>query len=205
MKPFIIGISGSSGSGKTHVCQMIKKNINKPIITISMDNFYKRLNEDEKQNVESYNFDEPEALDIQLFIDCIKKLKQGEKTEIPTYDFKTHTRTKEKILIEPSKIIIIEGILIFCVEEVRKLFDIKVFIDAEISTIIFRRLERDLMERGRDFYSVKTQYKNYVQPSYEKYIKPIKKTCDLVIPNEDDTDFIGIQTLCEIINCKLKN
>ena len=99
---------------------------------------------------------------------------------------------------------IVEGILIFCEERLRKLFDIKVFIDAEISTVIFRRLERDLLERGRDFNSIKNQYKKYVQPSYKKYIKPIKKICDLVIPNEDGTDFIGVQMLREIVNNKLK-
>lgn len=202
MKPFLIGISGSSGSGKTYVSDMIKKNILESVVSISMDNFYKGLNESEKENVEDYNFDAPTALDLDLFIECIKKLKQGECTEIPTYDFKTHKRGKEKISIEPRKIIIVEGILIFCNDELRKLFDFKVFIDAEVSTVIFRRLERDLLERGRDFNSVKKQYKKFVQPSYEKYIKPIKKLCDLVIPNEDDTDFIGVQMLCDIIKSK---
>lgn len=203
MIPYIIGISGSSGSGKTHVTNMVK-DFGESIVSISMDNFYKGLNELEKKNVEDYNFDEPAALDIDLFIECIQKLRLGESTEIPTYDFKTHTRTKKKILIQPTKIMIVEGILIFCEERLRKLFDIKVFIDAEISTVIFRRLERDLLERGRDFNSIKNQYKKYVQPSYKKYIKPIKKICDLVIPNEDGTDFIGVQMLREIVNNKLK-
>lgn len=201
-KPYIIGITGSSGSGKTYVSKMIKNTIKNPIVIISMDNFYKGLNDVEKENVEEYNFDDLNALDLELFIECINKLKQGLEVEIPTYDFKTHKRGKEKILIKPLNVIIIEGILIFNNNELRNLFDFKVYIDAKISTVIFRRLERDLLERERDFKSIKTQYIKFVQPSYEKYIKPIKKFCDLVIPNEDDTNFIGIKMLCDIINHK---
>lgn len=203
MYPYIIGINGQTSSGKTRVTEMIKNSI-EGITSLSMDNFYKGLNEVEKNNIENYNFDEPDALDLDLFMDCIKRLKNGEDVEIPVYDFKTHSRTDEKMLVKPSKIIIAEGILIFCTEELRKIFDMKVYIDASISTVIFRRLERDLVERGRDFKSVKTQYKKFVDPAYEKYIRPMKKICDIVIPNEDDNEFIGVKMLCEIIKCKME-
>lgn len=193
---------GSSCSGKTSVTEILKKSIDN-IVSISMDNFYKGLNDEEKKNPDLYNFDEPNALDIDLFIDCITNLKNGESTYIPVYDFKTHSRTNERLLINPSNIIVIEGILIFSTDKLRDLFDMKVYIDATTSTVIFRRLERDLMERGRDFRSVKNQYKNFVDPSYNKYIKPMKKFCDLVIPNEDDTEFIGIKMLCDTIKYKM--
>jgi len=87
----------------------------------------------------------------------------------------------------------------------RKLFDMKIYIDATISTVIFRKLERDLAERGKDFKSIKSQYKKFVDPGYNKYIKPMKKICDLVIPNDDDNNFIGVTMLCDIIRCKMSN
>lgn len=200
MKPFIIGLCGASCSGKSTVVEMIKKEIN-DITAFSMDNFYRGLEDNEC--IDSYNFDEPEALDIELFIDCISRLKKGENVHIPTYDFKSHKRQKETILIKPTKIIIIEGILIFSIEKILNLYDMKVFIHAKKSTVMFRRLERDIVERGRDFHSIKLQYINQVEPSYYKYIKPTKKYCDIVIPNEDNNEFIGVKFLCDNIKYKL--
>lgn len=197
----VIGISGSSASGKSFVTKMIGEKFGESIVSISMDNFYKGLNENE--NVTEYNFDEPSALDMEMFTKCINDIKLGKNILIPIYDIAEHKRTGYTE-IQPKKIVIVEGIFIFTTEELRKLFDIKVFIDANISTVIFRRLERDMVERGRDLVSIKNQYNKFVYPSYKKYIKPMKKLCDLVIPNEDNSNFIGIQMLFEVINSKLK-
>ena len=167
--PIIVLLSGASASGKSLVAKKIDEGIHN-VTVLSMDNFYKGLNEQEKKNPDEYNFDEPSALDYELFIDCVKKLKSSQPVEIPTYDFKTHSRNNDKINIEPTSVIVVEGILVLCNEELRKLADYKVFIDASPETRLFRRIQRDVEERGRCIDSVKKQYKKFVIPSYDTYI-----------------------------------
>ena len=210
--PIITGICGGSASGKSLLTRLIKENIGNDIVTIiSQDNFYKGL--PDNINPESYNFDHPDAIDFNSLIDCIKKLKEGKEVDIPIYDFKIHQRIEKSIKVKPSPIVIIEGILIFCNNSLFNLFDYKVFIDANSETRIFRRIERDMGERGRDIGFIKTQYNKFVGPSYKEFIKPFKKKSDLIIFNNNEVDlkgsiekeqvFVGIKTCCEHLKNKL--
>ena len=200
----LVLLCGASASGKSIVAEKIGNRM-KDITSISMDNFYRGLTSEEKENVEEYNFDDPNAIDMDLFVDCIQKLKSGNKVNIPIYDFRTHSRTNDTIQINPSKIIIVEGIFSLYNEFLRGMADIKVYIDATPETRLFRRINRDVSDRGRDINSVEIQYKKFVLPAYEKYIQPYKIHADLVIPNNDNNKFIGTNLLCDLLEYKLKN
>lgn len=200
--PILILLCGASASGKSLVASKIGKYMN-DITSISMDNFYRGLDDNEKKNVDEYNFDDPNAIDMELFADCIHKLKMGLSVDIPVYDFKTHSRTIEIIPVKPTKIIIVEGIFSFYDKSIRDMADIKVYIDASAETRLFRRIKRDIGERGRDIDSVEIQYKKFVVPAYEKYIEPYKFHADIIIPNNDNNKFIGIDLLCDLMKYKL--
>lgn len=200
--PILILLCGASASGKSLVADKIGKYMD-DITSISMDNFYRGLDENEKKNVDEYNFDDPNAIDIELFINCVYKLKNGISVNIPVYDFITHSRTNETILVKPTKFIIVEGIFAFYDKFIRDMADIKVYIDASAETRLFRRIKRDINERGRDIESVETQYKKFVIPAYEKYIEPYKIYADIIIPNNDNNKFIGINLLCDLMKYKL--
>lgn len=203
MKPIIVGITGGSASGKSYVTDIMKKIIPDSTL-LSQDNFYKGI--PDGVNPELYNFDDVNAIDYDLLIECVKKLKDGDQCNIPTYDFQSHSRKKEKILVEPSRIIIVEGILILCNESLRNLFDVKVFIDADPETRFSRRIQRDIKERKREIDSIIYQYRKFVKPAYDNFIEPCKKYVDLVIPNnydiEFDKQFIGINFLCNSLVMK---
>lgn len=198
----LVLLCGASASGKSLVAEKIGSQMDN-ITNISMDNFYRGLSEADRKNIDEYNFDDPSAIDMDLFIDCICKLKNGMQVDIPVYDFKTHSRTDKKISINPTKIIIVEGIFAFYDNFLRETADIKVYIDATPETRLFRRIKRDVCERGRDIDSVEVQYKKFVLPAYEKYIQTYKIHADIVIPNNDNNKFIGINLLCDLLKYKL--
>jgi uridine kinase len=199
----LIAVVGGSCSGKSTVADKLFNTFNNISTMISMDNFYRTPNEEEKQNIKNYNFDLPTAFDNEHFYQCLLKIKNGESVNIPIYDFKTHSRLNETITVNYNKIIIVEGIFVLEEKRVRDLFDFKVFIDATPEYRLSRRIERDIKERGRQIDGVIQQYNIFVQPSYEKYIRPIQKYCDLIIPNNDHNNFIGVDILTYAIKHKL--
>ena len=195
----IIGLGGCSGSGKTTVSRIIQSS--SEVTIISLDNFYKGLLDEDKLHPELYNFDEPGAIDFEYCINCLKELKMGNSVSIPVYDFKTHSRLEDQMLtIVPNKIIILEGILIYANDDLRKLFDVKIYVEATEATCIFRRLERDIRDRGRTLDFVRGQYKMFVEPAFHLYIEPYKKQVDLIIYNNDHNNFIGVKILSKYIN-----
>jgi len=201
----MIGVTGGSSSGKTKICSIINDTI-KDVSMISMDNYYKGLKEEEKNNADEYNFDVPHAFDEDRLYKDIIELKNGNTVDIPIYDFVSHTRVKDQtIKIVPKKVVIFEGILILDSKRIRDLFDIKIFIDASPETRITRRIKRDLKERCRTIDSVEAQYEKFVAPSYKKYILPTKKYADIIIPNNTGNDFIGVKILCDAILNRIRD
>ncbi|MBN1469015.1 MAG: uridine kinase [Fusobacteriaceae bacterium] len=179
----IIGIAGGSGSGKTTVARRLLETFKEEdAILIEQDAYYRELYIDSIDERAKMNFDHPNAIEFELLEKQLKDLYSGFSIERPIYDFATHMRKEETKHINPSKIIIVEGILIFAVPEIRKLFDVKIFVDTDADEMLLRRIERDITERGRTFESVRDQYLSTVKPMYLEFAEPSKRYADIIIP-----------------------
>ncbi len=181
----IIGIAGGTGSGKTTVVnQIINELPADEVCVISQDSYYRATHELTYEERTKINFDHPRAIDFELLIEHISQLKSGEIIEQPIYSFVTHNRTKDTIKTHPRKVVIVEGILIFNSEELRKLFDIKIFVHADADERLIRRVRRDISERGRDIDEVLNRYKSTLKPMHQQFIEPTKSFADIIIPND---------------------
>ncbi len=182
-KNLVIGIGGGTGSGKTTIADRILERVGTTDVTvIKQDAYYKSRDDLSVEEREKINFDHPDAFDTELLIDQLSKLKNGHPVQAPIYDFKIHLRKKETITELPKKIILLEGILIYENERLRKLMDIKIFVDTDADIRILRRITRDMRERGRTFQSVYDQYIKTVRPMHIEFVEPSKKYADIIIP-----------------------
>lgn len=181
---YVVGIAGGSASGKTLACKLLTGNLTSKsieVVVLSQDDFYKGV--PDGVNPATYNFDHPNAIDFDEMALCLAKLKMGENTEIPQYNFKTHKRSGTKLL-NSAKIILVEGILILSCKKIRELLDLKLFIEASAEARVFRRIIRDVAERGRTPQDIHVQYMQFVKPAFDNYILPTLKYADMVINNE---------------------
>jgi len=183
----IVGIAGGSGSGKSTFAKRIKETFGDKAVLIEQDAYYKDMSHLPAEDRKHINFDHPECIDFDLISSHLLALKRGESVLKPTYDFSTHTRTQIQQEVFPAKIIIIEGVLLFAVAEVRDLCDIKLYIDVEDDIRFIRRLERDIRERGRTVEEVKNQYLVTVKPMHSLFVAPSKIFADVIIPGVGDT------------------
>lgn len=182
-KPILIGITGGTGSGKSTVAKEIFEGFDENYIAvIEQDYYYKDQSNLTIEERIKTNYDHPDAFDTKLLISHLKNLINGERIEKPIYDFEVHNRKKETILVEPKKIILVEGILILQEPEIRNLLDIKIYVDTDADVRIIRRLLRDMNERGRSVDSVINQYLNVVRPMHLQFIEPTKRYADIIIP-----------------------
>ena len=178
----VIGIAGGSGSGKTTLMKNLIEKFGPQVTVLSHDNYYKRHDELTYEERCLLNYDEPAAFDTSLMVYQLDQLRHGQSIECPVYDFTVHNRSNETIRIDPERVIIVEGILIFENQQLRDLMDIKIFVDADADIRICRRMKRDVNKRGRSIESVIAQYQQTVKPMHEKYVEPSKKYADLVVP-----------------------
>ncbi|MEL7656387.1 MAG: uridine kinase, partial [Bacillota bacterium] len=178
----VIGIAGGTGSGKTTMIKRIKKEFDDGITILSHDFYYKENSHLPFEEREKLNYDHPNSFDTELMVEHIKQLKMGNPIQRPVYDFVIHNRREETITVEPAKVIIVEGILIFENKELLDLFDIKVFIDTDADVRIIRRILRDVRERGRSLDSVINQYLTTVKLMHEEFVEPSKKNADIIVP-----------------------
>ncbi|MCF2613275.1 uridine kinase [Fusobacterium perfoetens] len=179
----LIGVAGGSGSGKTTVANNLVKAFKAEDATLlEQDAYYRELTNMTLEEKAKVNFDHPDSIEFELLRKHIVDLKNGKSIERPIYDFTTHSRKEGSVKINPSKIIVVEGILIFAVPEIRELFDVKIFVDTDADEMILRRIERDMNERGRSFESVKNQYLTTVKPMYLEFCEPSKRYADVIIP-----------------------
>lgn len=182
--PYVIGVSGASGSGKTLFINKLMRGFSKgEVCLISQDNYYRKRDEQPVDENGILNFDMPESIDIEAFLIDINKLMQGEKIIVKEYTFNNPGQPDKKIELNPAPVIILEGIFIFFIEKIRKLIDLKVFIDAQEHIMLKRRILRDNEERGYDLADVLYRYEKHVMPTFYKYILPYKSSCDLIINN----------------------
>jgi uridine kinase len=181
--PLVIGIAGGSGSGKTTLAQLIRERVGKEHIAyLPHDAYYKDLSNLPPNQRTLVNFDHPNSLESELLTFHIQELKAFRPVELPIYDFKHHVRTASYIHIEPKPVIMVEGILIFTEVILRNLFDVKVFVDTDSDLRFIRRLERDIIERGRNTESVIKQYLATVRPMHQEFVEPTKRYADVIVP-----------------------
>lgn len=186
-KPTLIGVAGGSGSGKTYFAQDLQKTLGPERTTIVLqDNFYFDQSSRFDFDGGSVNFDHPDSIEFSLLAQHLKVLKDGQSTQIPTYDFATHTRKKETLLIQPAPIIIVDGILILHVPEVRSLFDETIFFDTGEDLRFNRRLDRDVRERGRTAEGVREQFFRQVKPMHDQYVETSKVHAKRVVCDEKE-------------------
>lgn len=200
----IIGICGGTASGKTFFSKKILELLGSDsIIYLEHDAYYKGLDELPPELQEEKNFDHPDSLENDLFIKHLKMLQANQAIERPIYDFTTHRRTSETYRIKPKPVILVDGILLFAIEELREMFDIKVYIDAEADIRLARRLQRDIFERGRSTESVLEQYFKTVRPMHERFVEPSKNYADIIIHGKVKKHNTGLDLLVTKIRAYL--
>ena len=182
MDVLVIGIAGGTGSGKTTLTNNLKKHFGEKITVVYHDNYYKRHDEMTYEERCLLNYDIPQAFDTDMFVEHLKMLKNNQPIDCPVYDYTVHNRSNDIIRIEPRKVIIVEGILIFENEPLRDLMDIKIFVDTDADVRILRRIHRDVTERSRTLDTVMEQYLKTVKPMHEQFVEPSKRYADIIIP-----------------------
>ena len=181
--PLVIGIAGGSGSGKTTVAQEILQRVGpERIAFLQHDSYYKDLSGLPPAQRAEVNFDHPHSLETDLLIQHIASLRDGKVVEVPIYDFSTHSRTGQTYPVQPRRVILVEGILIFTEDTLREMFDVKIFVDTDSDIRFIRRLERDITERKRTTESVIKQYQSTVRPMHMEFVEPSKRYADVIIP-----------------------
>ena len=200
----IIGIAGGTGCGKSTLINRIKEEFNDEITILSHDFYYKQHNDIPFEERKKINYDHPNAFDTDIMIEHIKELAAGHPIERPVYDFTIHNRIDETVTVQPAKVIVVEGILIFENEELRDLCDIKVFIDTDADVRIIRRILRDVQERGRMLDNIVDQYLTTVKPMHDLFVEPSKRYADIIIP-EGGFNQVALEMLTWRIHALLRN
>jgi uridine kinase len=183
MKPLLIGIAGGTGSGKSTIASKIAEGLPAgSVATLDHDSYYRDRSDLSLEERGKLNYDHPDSLDNDLLVSHLQLLRDGASVEVPIYDFKTHARLAATRRIDPPRILIVEGILVFVEERVRRLLDVKIFVDTDADIRVFRRIRRDLEQRGRSFQAVREQYYATVRPMHLQFVEPSKRWADLIIP-----------------------
>jgi uridine kinase len=184
MNPFIIGVAGGSGSGKTTVVSHIIDRVGQDnIVLLQHDSYYRDLKHLEFKDRALQNFDHPSSLETELMVRHIQALAQGYSIEVPVYDFKNHVRKDETIPLTPKPVILVDGILIFFEKELRELMHLKLFVDTDADVRLIRRMRRDILERQRSVDSVLDQYERFVRMMHLEFVEPTKRYADIIIPH----------------------
>ncbi|HSR51404.1 MAG TPA: uridine kinase [Acidobacteriota bacterium] len=195
MRPIIIGVAGGTGSGKTTVVRKLVREIGPQAVTLLQhDSYYKDHSHLSLNERRLLNYDHPQSLETSLLVKHLKHLVEGQAVEVPIYDFSTHSRKAETTRVGPSRVIILDGILILCDGRLRELMDLRLYVDTDDDVRFIRRLKRDVEKRGRTVESVVKQYLNTVKPMHREFVEPSKRFADLIIP-EGGANRIAIEVL----------
>ena len=178
----VIGIAGGTRSGKTTITRRLIQAFGEEVSVVHHDNYYKAHHEMPYEERATLNYDHPNAFDTDLMLRHIRQLKQGKSIQCPVYDYSIHDRTDKTVLIRPTRVIIVEGILIYESLELCREMDIKIYVDTDADVRILRRIVRDVRDRGRSLDSVIDQYLNTVKPMHEQFVEPSKRRADVIIP-----------------------
>ncbi len=200
----VIGIAGGSGSGKTTVVkELIRQLPENSVSVISQDAYYYDNGDLSPEEKKKINFDHPNSIEWDLLIKHLDLLKKGESIPMPIYTYVTCARSKEVIHVQPTEVIIVEGILVLCNEELRKRMDIKVFVDTDGDERLMRIIRRDIAERGRTWEDVLSHYQTFVKPMHQQFIEPTKRCADIILP--EGSSPVVVDILASRIRMSLKN
>jgi uridine kinase len=181
-RPLIVGVAGGTGSGKTRLAQNLLAALADGASLIQQDMYYRDRSHLPPEQREGINYDHPDAVDSPLLAEHLRALKAGNKVEIPIYDYVTHTRKTETRPVDPTRVILVEGIMVLCDGMVRAELDIKIYVDTDADIRLLRRLKRDIEKRGRTLGQVMEQYQQTVRPMHLAYVEPSKRYADLIVP-----------------------
>lgn len=199
----VIGIAGGTGSGKTTITRKLVETFGNEVSVIKHDNYYKAHHEMSYEERAKLNYDHPDSLDTDLMIEHIRELKNGREIKCPVYDFTIHDRSDNVEIIKPTKVLIVEGILLFQNKELCDSMDIKIFVDTDADVRILRRILRDVRKRGRTLESVVDQYLTTVKPMHEQYVEPSKRNADIIIP-EGGHNIVALEMVINRVRAHLE-
>jgi uridine kinase len=197
----VIGIAGGTGAGKTTVARLVGRSVGDAVTRIPLDNYYEDLSHLPFEEREAVNYDHPSAFEWGLVRDQLSSLLDGSPVEMPTYDFAVHNRTAETTRVEPTDIVIIEGIFALYDDAVRELCDLRLYVETDADVRILRRIERDVIDRGRDLEGVIDQYLSTVKPMHEQFVEPTKTHADLIVP--EGANSVAVNLLEERIRAEV--
>ena len=200
-RPIIIGVTGGSGSGKTTVSRAIYNQLHgQAIQIITQDTYYNDQADMTREERKAVNYDHPLAFDTELLIKQLADLRNNQAIEMPVYDYKQYTRSNKTVHVEPTDVIILEGILILDDERLRDLMDIKVYVDTDDDIRIIRRIQRDMVERGRSLDSIINQYLATVKPMYHQFVEPTKRYANIIVPEGGEN-----QVAIDLLTTKIRD
>ena len=200
----VIGIAGGSGSGKTTLMKNLIARFGDDVTVLSHDNYYRPYDNLSIEQRKAINWDHPDAFDTEMMIEHLRELKAGHAIECPNYDYTNYARCTETTHLEPTKVILVEGILIFENKQLCNLMDIKIFVDTDADVRLIRRIRRDVAKRGRSLDSVLTQYLSTVKPMHEQFVEPSKKNADLVVL-EGGQNLVALEMIIDRIQRHIDN
>lgn len=200
----VIGIAGGSGSGKTTLMKNLIARFGDDVTVLSHDNYYRPYDDLNIEQRRAINWDHPDAFDTEMMIEHLRELKAGHAIECPNYDYTNYARCTETTHLEPTKVILVEGILIFENKQLCSLMDIKIFVDTDADVRLIRRIRRNVAKRGRSLDSVLTQYLSTVKPMHEQFVEPSKKNADLVVL-EGGQNLVALEMIIDRIQRHIDN
>jgi uridine kinase len=200
MHCLVVGIAGATGSGKTTVASRLAASVADHVVLLQHDSYYRDRPELSYEQRCQLNFDHPGSLDTELLIAHLHALREGQAVDVPVYDFTTHRRSEQVVKVKPAPVIIVEGILVLADARLREVFDIKLFVDTDADIRVFRRIRRDLEQRGRSFESVRQQYYSTVRPMTLEFVEPSKRWADMIIPEGGRND-----VALDVLGAKLRS
>ncbi|SFC06043.1 uridine kinase [Halobiforma haloterrestris] len=198
---FVIGIAGGTGAGKTTVARTLAEEVGEPVTRIPLDNYYEDLSHLEYEERAEVNYDHPSAFEWELLREQLDTLLMGQPIEMPQYDFEIHNRKDERVTVEPTDVIVVEGIFSLYDEEILDMLDLRIYVMTDADVRILRRIERDVVDRGRDLEGVMDQYLETVKPMHEQFVEPTKKNADVIIP--EGANRSALELLLEKIDAEL--
>ncbi|MFD1598277.1 uridine kinase [Halobellus rarus] len=198
---FVIGIAGGTGAGKTTIARLITQNVGDSVARIPIDNYYEDQSHLALEEREDVNYDHPSAFEWELLRTQLSTLLEGRPIEMPTYDFEIHNRTDETVRVEPTDVVILEGIFALSDEQINEMLDLRLYVETDADVRIIRRIQRDVIERGRDLEGVIEQYLSTVKPMHEQFVEPTKKHADLIVP--EGANSVAVNLLAEKIHAEV--